>query len=205
MDERRALDRPATALSPLPALVALVAGAVTVSLTAEIFLEGLKAGLLTFGGAYTVIPFLQERAVDGHHWLTDEPVRRRPRARRRPARAADHLLDLRRLPRRRPRRRPGDDARHLPARLRLPDLLPPRSGLDRREPAHPPVPARRRRRRDRPDRRGHGRHRRRQRRRRPTASSPSPPSALNRFHAKLTVLYVVLGCGLIGGPSADRA
>jgi chromate transporter len=42
-----------------------------VSLTATIFLEGLKAGLLTFGGAFTVIPFLQESSVDVHHWLTD--------------------------------------------------------------------------------------------------------------------------------------
>jgi chromate transporter len=58
------------ALAPL-ALV-LVAGAVTVSLTAEIFLEGLKAGLLTFGGAFTVIPFLQQAAVDSKHWLTDQ-------------------------------------------------------------------------------------------------------------------------------------
>jgi chromate transporter len=48
----------------------VVAGALTVSLAAEIFFEGLKAGLLTFGGAYTVIPFLQESAVDVHHWLT---------------------------------------------------------------------------------------------------------------------------------------
>src|SRR5206468_10116263 len=39
-------------------------------LTAQIFLEGLKAGLLTFGGAYTVIPFLRESAVASHHWLT---------------------------------------------------------------------------------------------------------------------------------------
>ena len=39
--------------------------------TASIFFEGLKAGLLTFGGAYTVIPFLQESAVNNHHWLTD--------------------------------------------------------------------------------------------------------------------------------------
>jgi chromate transporter len=38
---------------------------------ASIFVEGPKAGLLTFGGAYTVIPFLQDGAVDGHHWLTD--------------------------------------------------------------------------------------------------------------------------------------
>jgi chromate transporter len=46
-------------------------GAVTVSLSASIFLEGLKAGLLTFGGAYTVIPFLQQASVDHHHWLSD--------------------------------------------------------------------------------------------------------------------------------------
>ena len=50
-------------ISPLGVAVGMV-GAITVSLTAEIFLEGLKAGLLTFGGAYTVIPFLQESAVE---------------------------------------------------------------------------------------------------------------------------------------------
>jgi chromate transporter len=54
-----------------PVALVVLAGAVTVSLTAEIFLEGLKAGLLTFGGAFTVIPFLQQAAVDGQHWLTD--------------------------------------------------------------------------------------------------------------------------------------
>jgi chromate transporter len=52
-------------------VLVLVGAAVTLSLTAEIFLEGLKAGLLTFGGAYTVVPFLQERAVDAQGWLTD--------------------------------------------------------------------------------------------------------------------------------------
>jgi len=57
------------AITPL-AFLALAAGAITVSLTATIFLEGLKAGLLTFGGAYTVIPFLREAAVENHHWLT---------------------------------------------------------------------------------------------------------------------------------------
>jgi chromate transporter len=56
-------------ISPL-AVVVVTAGAITVSLTAEIFLEGLKAGLLTFGGAYTVIPFLHDGAVEGRHWLT---------------------------------------------------------------------------------------------------------------------------------------
>jgi len=67
---RRWLRR-AHSVSPAPAAIAvLLAGAVTVSLTGQIFLEGLKAGLLTFGGAYTVIPFLRESAVSGHHWLT---------------------------------------------------------------------------------------------------------------------------------------
>lgn len=57
------------AIGPL-GLVLIAAGAITVSLTAQIFLEGLKAGLLTFGGAYTVIPFLRDAAVESHHWLS---------------------------------------------------------------------------------------------------------------------------------------
>jgi len=59
------------AAGPMAAVVALALGTITLSLTASIFFEGLKAGLLTFGGAYTVIPFLQESAVEGRHWLTD--------------------------------------------------------------------------------------------------------------------------------------
>jgi chromate transporter len=59
------------ALTPAP-LVLLMAGTVTVGLTAAIFLEGLRAGLLTFGGAYTAIPFLQEGAVEREGWLTQE-------------------------------------------------------------------------------------------------------------------------------------
>jgi chromate transporter len=58
------------ALTP-GALLAVTTGVLTFSLTAEIFWEGLKAGLVTFGGAYTVIPYLHGSAVDGHHWLTD--------------------------------------------------------------------------------------------------------------------------------------
>ena len=50
----------------------LLIAATGLSLNLEIFGEGLKAGLLTFGGAYTVIPFLQESAVDTHGWLTAE-------------------------------------------------------------------------------------------------------------------------------------
>jgi chromate transporter len=61
----------ANSLATASALPVLTLGLVTLSLTAEIFFEGLKTGLLTFGGAYTAIPFLQESSVDAHHWLTD--------------------------------------------------------------------------------------------------------------------------------------
>lgn len=37
---------------------------------ATVFLSGLKAGLLTFGGAYTVIPFLRDDAV-GNGWMSE--------------------------------------------------------------------------------------------------------------------------------------
>jgi chromate transporter len=63
--------RRANSVSPAPLGLFLLTGAVTISLTASIFLEGLKAGLLTFGGAYTVIPFLRQGAVVQHHWLTN--------------------------------------------------------------------------------------------------------------------------------------
>ncbi len=55
----------------LPALPWIAAGAITIGLAGEILLEGLKAGLLTFGGAYTVVPFLHDSAVESHHWLTE--------------------------------------------------------------------------------------------------------------------------------------
>lgn len=61
----------ASSLFPLPMIPAVaVAAAIALPLTAEILFEGLKAGLLTFGGAYTAIPFLQESSVDSHQWLT---------------------------------------------------------------------------------------------------------------------------------------
>jgi chromate transporter len=65
------LGRASSFTLSLPALLWIAAGAITVSLAGEIFLEGLKAGLLTFGGAYTVVPFLHDSAVEGHHWLTE--------------------------------------------------------------------------------------------------------------------------------------
>ena len=36
-----------------------------------LFWSGLKGGLLTFGGAYTVIPFLQHDAVEAGRWMTN--------------------------------------------------------------------------------------------------------------------------------------
>ena len=154
-------------LGPL-ALVAIALGTITLSLTATIFLEGLKAGLLTFGGAYTVIPFLQESAVNGHAWLTDSQF-------------VDGLAIGGVLP------APliifstfvGYIAGGLVGALAmtlgifLPAFVFPiyfhRLWIaDRREPPHPPLPARRRRRRDRADR---GRH---------ASTSSTPASSTSR-------------------------
>lgn len=63
--------RRANSVALAPAVIVVAAGAISLSLTATIFWEGLKAGLLTFGGAFTVIPFLREGSVDVHGWLTD--------------------------------------------------------------------------------------------------------------------------------------
>jgi chromate transporter len=64
--------RAASLAPPGPLVLGLAIGAIALPLGAEIFLEGLKAGLLTFGGAFTVIPFLQESAVEGQGWLSDD-------------------------------------------------------------------------------------------------------------------------------------
>ena len=53
--------------APIAGAPLIAAGAVTPTL---LFLAGLKAGLLTFGGAYTVIPFVRGDAV-GRGWMTD--------------------------------------------------------------------------------------------------------------------------------------
>jgi chromate transporter len=65
------IDRPSSFTLAPAALGLALAGAITVPLTAEIFWEGLKAGLVTFGGAFTVIPYLQEAIVEGKGWLTE--------------------------------------------------------------------------------------------------------------------------------------
>lgn len=47
------------------------AGARTAAALPALFWSGLRAGLLTFGGAYTVIPFLQHDAVMARAWMTN--------------------------------------------------------------------------------------------------------------------------------------
>jgi chromate transporter len=60
----------AMALLPLAATPAIVQ--VAVPGLALLFLSGLRAGLLTFGGAYTVIPFLEHDAVGVTGWMTGD-------------------------------------------------------------------------------------------------------------------------------------
>ena len=62
----------AHSFSPIALVVVVgLVGGVGLPLIVAIFVEGLGARLLTFGGAYTVIPFLQESAVEAQGWLTD--------------------------------------------------------------------------------------------------------------------------------------
>jgi chromate transporter len=67
---RRWTRQPHSFALGLPTILAVTVGAVTLGLAVEIFWAGLKAGLVTFGGAYTVIPYLHDVAVDSKHWLS---------------------------------------------------------------------------------------------------------------------------------------
>lgn len=62
--------------NPLMLFLPLSALAVTISVGApsvlQLFGYGLRTGLLTFGGAYTAIPFLQNDAVVNGAWMTDQ-------------------------------------------------------------------------------------------------------------------------------------
>jgi chromate transporter len=51
---------------PLPVEV----GTVSHQNNFTVFITGLKAGLLSFGGAYTAIPIVQQDAVINHQWMT---------------------------------------------------------------------------------------------------------------------------------------
>lgn len=53
-----------------PQTVSMDAAATQQASLWALFLSGLKAGLLTFGGAYTAIPFVRDDAV-GNRWMTD--------------------------------------------------------------------------------------------------------------------------------------
>lgn len=55
----------------VPAVGPAVAAAAREPALHELFFAGLRSGLLTFGGAYTVIPFLRRDAVDRGAWMTD--------------------------------------------------------------------------------------------------------------------------------------
>ncbi len=48
------------------------ASTVTNTSVLQVFITGLKGGLLTFGGAYTVIPFIQRDAVVNYGWLSNQ-------------------------------------------------------------------------------------------------------------------------------------
>src|SRR5262249_42171608 len=47
---------------------------VTAGRLAQIAMVNTKAALLTFGGAYTVLPYLREQVVARHGWLTDRQM-----------------------------------------------------------------------------------------------------------------------------------
>lgn len=62
----RAVLRDGSALE----VASAVAGPLRAAAPHETFVAGLRAGCLTFGGAYTAIPFLQHDAVETGRWLT---------------------------------------------------------------------------------------------------------------------------------------
>jgi chromate transporter len=67
---RGALPSPPAAMLALPVSLAPAVVQAVAPGVALLFLSGLRAGLLTFGGAYTVIPFLQHDAVVAGGWMT---------------------------------------------------------------------------------------------------------------------------------------
>ena len=71
VNARRWTSRASSFELSLPVLAGVLAGAIAVDLAGEIFWVGLKAGLVTFGGAFTVVPYLQDAVVEGKQWLTD--------------------------------------------------------------------------------------------------------------------------------------
>ena len=105
-----------------------------------------KAALLTFGGAYAVLPYVYQGAVETYAWLTPVADDRRPGPRRDHARSAHHDRRVRRLRRRldedavrrglagarRHRRRLRRDVLHVPAVVRVHPRRRPAGGIDAR-------------------------------------------------------------------------
>lgn len=60
--------------------VALAAGTQTDSKQGSIFVTGLLAGTMTFGGAFTAVPYVYRSFVTINHFITPQQVRRRPSA-----------------------------------------------------------------------------------------------------------------------------
>ena len=99
---RGAAHRPRTACSPSRAL----------------FFSG--AALVTFGGAYAVLAYVAQQAVEVYGWLAPRRDGPRPRPRRDDARTADHGRAVRRVRRRLPRpRRPRPVGRRRRSRSLL--------------------------------------------------------------------------------------
>src|SRR5262245_24348683 len=58
--------------APSPEVVDAATQAMVAPSAGSLFLSGLRTGLLTFGGAYTAIPFLQHDAVVTGGWMTND-------------------------------------------------------------------------------------------------------------------------------------
>jgi chromate transporter len=69
--KRQSPTLPIHAAVGIPLFLIPLASAVIPTLPA-LFVYGFRSGLLTFGGAYTVIPFLQHDAVIAGGWMTNE-------------------------------------------------------------------------------------------------------------------------------------
>lgn len=60
-----------TGMGVIPTSPDIATGSTKAASSLTLFWSGLRSGLLTFGGAYTVIPFLQRDAVEVGRWMTD--------------------------------------------------------------------------------------------------------------------------------------
>jgi chromate transporter len=70
----RSLPRGGGVAPSVSPVVAVLVVAASLPLGLTLFLEGLKTGLLTFGGAYSAVPVLQQSAVEHHGWLTQDQL-----------------------------------------------------------------------------------------------------------------------------------